>query len=99
MGASRPLPKDRAARAMAHGSHAPWASNPWRALAPMAYSVGERGVDPRRGAMANERWDEGRPWPRPTLERPIGPLAPEPRFGSDVVADTLRALDLAYIAL
>jgi len=49
--------------------------------------------------MANERRDEGRPRPRPTLERPIGPLAPEPRFGSDVVADTLRALDLAYIAL
>ena len=32
-------------------------------------------------------------------ERPIGPLAPDARFGSDVAADTLRALDIAYIAL
>src|SRR5262249_31008126 len=32
-------------------------------------------------------------------ERPIGPLAPDARFGSDVAADTLRALDIPYIAL
>jgi thiamine pyrophosphate-dependent acetolactate synthase large subunit-like protein len=32
-------------------------------------------------------------------ERPIGPLAAEPRFGSDVIADALRALDIPYIAL
>jgi len=50
--------------------------------------------------MVNERRNEGlSPRPRPTLERPIGPWAREPRFGSDVVADTLRALDVAYIAL
>jgi acetolactate synthase I/II/III large subunit len=36
---------------------------------------------------------------KPTLERPIEPLAREARFGSDVAADTLRALDIAYIAL
>jgi acetolactate synthase-1/2/3 large subunit len=34
-----------------------------------------------------------------TSERPIGPLAAEARFGSDAVADTLRALDIPYIAL
>ena len=33
------------------------------------------------------------------LERPTGPLAGEPRFGSDVVAATLRALDIPFIAL
>jgi len=32
-------------------------------------------------------------------EQPEGPLAPKAGFGSDVVADTLRALDLPYIAL
>jgi thiamine pyrophosphate-dependent acetolactate synthase large subunit-like protein len=32
-------------------------------------------------------------------ERPVGPLAPDARFGSDVAADTLRALDIPYIAL
>jgi acetolactate synthase I/II/III large subunit len=36
---------------------------------------------------------------RPALERPIEPLAREARFGSDVAADTLRALDIPYIAL
>jgi hypothetical protein len=36
---------------------------------------------------------------KPTHERPIEPLAREARFGSDVTADTLRALDIAYIAL
>jgi acetolactate synthase-1/2/3 large subunit len=36
---------------------------------------------------------------RPTLERPVAPFAREARFGSDVAADTLRALDIAYIAL
>src|SRR5215831_5645335 len=35
----------------------------------------------------------------PTLERPIEPLAGDARYGSDVAADTLRALDIAYIAL
>ena len=33
------------------------------------------------------------------LERPIPPLAHDSRFGSDAVADTLRALKIAYIAL
>src|SRR4051812_43975673 len=33
------------------------------------------------------------------LERPAGELPPEPQFGSDVVAQTLRALDIPYIAL
>src|SRR5262245_43953017 len=33
------------------------------------------------------------------LERPIPPLARDSRFGSDAVADTLRALKIAYIAL
>ena len=37
--------------------------------------------------------------PTGARERPIGPLAPDARFGSDVAADTLRALDIAYIAL
>src|SRR5262245_66513692 len=32
-------------------------------------------------------------------ERPIGPLAPGARFGSDIAADTLRLLDIPYIAL
>src|SRR5262249_12782029 len=36
---------------------------------------------------------------RATLERPIAPLARDARFGSDVAADTLRALDIPYIAL
>ena len=35
----------------------------------------------------------------PALERPIPPLADESRFGSDAVADTLRALKIAYIAI
>src|SRR5215510_7988190 len=35
----------------------------------------------------------------PALERPVAPLARESRFGSDTVADTLRALQIAYIAL
>jgi hypothetical protein len=39
------------------------------------------------------------PPPRPPLERPVAPLAREARFGSDVAADTLRALDIPYIAL
>ncbi len=39
------------------------------------------------------------PPPRPPLERPVAPLAGEARFGSDVAADTLRALDIPYIAL
>ncbi|MGE3147023.1 MAG: thiamine pyrophosphate-binding protein, partial [Pseudorhodoplanes sp.] len=33
------------------------------------------------------------------LERPQGAGANAPGFGSDVVADTLRALDIAYVAL
>jgi len=33
------------------------------------------------------------------LERPEGALPPGPQFGSDVIADTLRALQLPYIAL
>src|SRR5262249_61909985 len=33
------------------------------------------------------------------VERPVGPLARAPAFGSDVVAETLRALELPYIAL
>jgi acetolactate synthase I/II/III large subunit len=36
---------------------------------------------------------------KPDLERPVDPLARDARFGSDVVADTLRALDIPYIAL
>jgi thiamine pyrophosphate-dependent acetolactate synthase large subunit-like protein len=36
---------------------------------------------------------------RPPLERPVAPLAREARFGSDVAADTLRALDIPYISL
>jgi thiamine pyrophosphate-dependent acetolactate synthase large subunit-like protein len=35
----------------------------------------------------------------PALERPVPPLAHESRFGSDAVADTLRALKIAYIAI
>jgi thiamine pyrophosphate-dependent acetolactate synthase large subunit-like protein len=37
--------------------------------------------------------------PAGARERPVGPLAPEARFGSDVAADTLRALDIPYVAL
>jgi len=33
------------------------------------------------------------------VERPVGPLARGAAFGSDVVAETLRALELPYIAL
>jgi thiamine pyrophosphate-dependent acetolactate synthase large subunit-like protein len=43
--------------------------------------------------------DSPTPPPRPPLERPVAPLAREARFGSDVAADTLRALDIPYIAL
>lgn len=32
-------------------------------------------------------------------EMPVGPLAQEARFGSDVIADALRSLDVPYIAL
>ena len=32
-------------------------------------------------------------------EQPVGPLATKAGFGSDIVAETLRALDLPYIAL
>ena len=35
----------------------------------------------------------------PAPERPVAPLASDSRFGSDAVADTLRALNIAYIAL
>src|SRR3954447_12363244 len=35
----------------------------------------------------------------PTMERPTPSGANSPGFGSDVVADTLRALDIPYIAL
>jgi thiamine pyrophosphate-dependent acetolactate synthase large subunit-like protein len=35
----------------------------------------------------------------PALERPVPPFADESRFGSDAVADTLRALKIAYIAI
>ena len=34
-----------------------------------------------------------------SLERPVGTGSNAPAFGSDVVADTLRALDIPYIAL
>ncbi len=34
-----------------------------------------------------------------SIERPRGNPAPDPQFGSDVIAETLRALDLRYIAL
>ena len=34
-----------------------------------------------------------------TLERPLPSLANAPAFGSDVIAETLRALDIPYIAL
>jgi hypothetical protein len=43
--------------------------------------------------------DTPSPPPRPPLERPVAPLAREARYGSDVAADTLRALDIPYIAL
>jgi acetolactate synthase I/II/III large subunit len=43
--------------------------------------------------------DSPTPPPRPPVERPVAPLAREARFGSDVAADTLRALDIPYIAL
>ncbi len=33
------------------------------------------------------------------IERPVGPMADAAGFGSDVVAETLRALDIPYIAL
>jgi thiamine pyrophosphate-dependent acetolactate synthase large subunit-like protein len=36
---------------------------------------------------------------KPQIERPEGPLAHAPAFGSDAIADTLRALALPYIAL
>jgi hypothetical protein len=43
------------------------------------------------------------PVPLTSIERPIGPTEeasrPGARFGSDVVAETLRALDIPYIAL
>ena len=35
----------------------------------------------------------------PSVERPVGPLASGAGYGSDVIADTLRALDIPYIAL
>lgn len=41
----------------------------------------------------------GRDSVRAKVERPRGPLAKSPGFGSDVVADTLRALDIPYVAL
>jgi acetolactate synthase I/II/III large subunit len=50
----------------------------------MINNLGNEGVSGSRGRAS---------------ERPIGPLAPEARFGSDVAADTLRALDIPYIAL
>src|SRR5438270_639433 len=34
-----------------------------------------------------------------SIERPLPSLANAPAFGSDVIADTLRALDIPYIAL
>jgi thiamine pyrophosphate-dependent acetolactate synthase large subunit-like protein len=37
--------------------------------------------------------------PRPARERPVAPLARDARFGSDVAADTLRALEITYITL
>ena len=51
--------------------------------------------------MADTRQgNEGRSTPdRPSIERPVEPLARDARFGSDVAADTLRALDIPYIAL
>src|SRR5215831_12670257 len=50
--------------------------------------------------MINKLGNEGSGLsPGQTRERPIGPLAPDARFGSDVAADTLRALDIPYIAL
>jgi hypothetical protein len=36
---------------------------------------------------------------KPALERPMNLGARQARFGSDVVADTLRSLDIPYIAL
>jgi thiamine pyrophosphate-dependent acetolactate synthase large subunit-like protein len=36
---------------------------------------------------------------KPRLERPQGTLASAPAFGSDAIADTLRVLELPYIAL
>ena len=40
-----------------------------------------------------------RPDEESALERPAGPPAPAPQFGSDVIAETLRALAVPYIAL
>src|SRR5258708_6655208 len=53
----------------------------------------DRRADPGQG---NERPSEPR---RPALERPVEPLARDARFGSDVAADTLRALEIAYVTL
>src|SRR3954447_607748 len=36
---------------------------------------------------------------KPEIERPVGIGDGAPRFGSDVIAETLRALDVPYIAL
>lgn len=36
---------------------------------------------------------------RESVEKPVGALANAPRFGSDVIAQTLRDLDVRYIAL
>ena len=33
------------------------------------------------------------------IERPVGPLADAPAFGSDVAAATLRSLEIPYVAL
>lgn len=43
-------------------------------------------------------WGEQRP-AVPTIERPAPSPSNGPQFGSDVVAETLRALDIPYVAL
>src|SRR5688572_804656 len=53
--------------------------------------------NPARAATA--RTSEATSVPTGSLERPIPAGINAPGFGSDVVADTLRALDIPYVAL
>src|SRR5262245_32854311 len=73
-------------------------SNTCGTFAPMAYSG--MGSAPVGRMPDTRRSKEGQNVPlRPTLERPIESPVRTARFGSDVVAHTLRALDIPYIAL
>jgi thiamine pyrophosphate-dependent acetolactate synthase large subunit-like protein len=60
----------------------------------------ERSVEQASAAIASDLLISARmDSPKPRLERPQGTLASAPAFGSDAIADTLRALELPYIAL